>query len=691
MKLTMVVALALVVAPILALKTSSDSITVNNGEANANPIRKVVSLLQKMEKKVEEEGEQEKDLFEKFQCHCKKTEKELTASIERATNGATQEDVDSAQASLEQLLHEVEELKKDKIASEASLQAASKQREKDHTRFEKEVTADEDTVTAVGQALQALNGTKATGLLQTQAWLPRLKNSLKRSAAPGSAQQKLLSFLNSADAKTAAPDAVTWMLKDVKTESEEEIVEETSEEKTDVKHFTGVKDSKNQEISVVLNTMERKMTRIGDLKVQIVNMKRDMSDSGASLVENKKMLSQLKTSCAEKSTQWDERQNIRNQELIALRETISMLNSDESLDLFKKTLPSPALIQMKSGLFNAQLYSLRKLLDLPAELSTNPQMNFLTLALSGKKVDMTKVLQMIDGMIGVMKKEADADETKKEYCTKEFSEAGSKITKLGKVIKELDLNGKATQEALQRVTDDIKALQDGIKALDIATAEATEERKAEHVEFSELIESNTQAVKLLGMAANRLNKVYSPSQFVDTTTPSPFDPYSLAQKAASLLHISNFLHKAAPATFGAGYKQNSNGVGVLGMIGTLTGELKQEMAVAKADETNSQKRYEEAVASSKSKREKDLASVQSKAKAKADTEEALVDSHQDKKAKEKKLASTQGMLVDLHKECDFLMQNYDLRKEARQAEQESLVTAKATLNSMSSKSFLQRN
>jgi hypothetical protein len=47
----------------------------------ANPIRKVVTMLQAMEKKVTAEGEKETELFEKFMCYCKNGDEALAASI----------------------------------------------------------------------------------------------------------------------------------------------------------------------------------------------------------------------------------------------------------------------------------------------------------------------------------------------------------------------------------------------------------------------------------------------------------------------------------------------------------------------------------------------------------------------------------------------------------------------------------
>merc|ERR1719211_315542 len=67
--------LALMLAPAAAVE-SRESVT-----ALANPIRKVVTMLQSMQAKVEEEGEKEKALFDKYMCYCKTAGGDLSASI----------------------------------------------------------------------------------------------------------------------------------------------------------------------------------------------------------------------------------------------------------------------------------------------------------------------------------------------------------------------------------------------------------------------------------------------------------------------------------------------------------------------------------------------------------------------------------------------------------------------------------
>ncbi|CAK0852361.1 unnamed protein product [Prorocentrum cordatum] len=79
---------------ILLATSSASSVAVT-----ANPVRKVVTLLQKMEVAVKAEGEKEKDLFDKFMCYCKTGTGDLTTSISAAETKISTLTADTASAS----------------------------------------------------------------------------------------------------------------------------------------------------------------------------------------------------------------------------------------------------------------------------------------------------------------------------------------------------------------------------------------------------------------------------------------------------------------------------------------------------------------------------------------------------------------------------------------------------------------
>merc|ERR1719232_2293996 len=83
---------------------------------------------------------------------------------------------------------------------------------------------------------------------------------------------------------------------------------------------------------------------------------------------------------------------------------------------------------------------------------------------------------------------------------------------------------------------------------------------------------------------------------------------------------------------------------------------------------------------SAAKRSDDKKQISDKQGAKADAEEAL-QSHTDAKAEStKELAGVGEYIGSLHGECDWLLQYYDVRKEARTSEIEAIGKAKAVLS-----------
>merc|ERR550537_2042224 len=148
-----------------------------------------------------------------------------------------------------------------------------------------------------------------------------------------------------------------------------------------------------------------------------------------------------------------------------------------------------------------------------AQGSGRPELNFLALALQGKKVDFSKVIKMIDNMVATLKKEQQDDNDKKEYCEMQFDAADDKKKGLERSVSNLEKAIAKEKEAIATLAEEIKALEDGIVSLDKSVAEATEQRKEQNQEYTELIASDAAAKELLGFAKNRLNKFYNPKLY----------------------------------------------------------------------------------------------------------------------------------------------------------------------------------
>merc|ERR1712050_343422 len=120
--------------------------------------------------------------------------------------------------------------------------------------------------------------------------------------------------------------------------------------------------------------------------------------------------------------------------------------------------------------------------------------------------------------------------------------------------------------------------------------------------------------------------------------------------------------------------------GVIAMLDLLISDLAKEIAEAETDEKNSQADYETMMSESRAKRTTDSKALAGKSSAKADME-AELQAHQERlTAGKRELMATLKYISSLHAECDWLLQYFDVRKEARAGEVDSLKRAKAVLS-----------
>merc|ERR1719281_762038 len=121
-----------------------------------------------------------------------------------------------------------------------------------------------------------------------------------------------------------------------------ELAEDSATEAAAIKTYEELMAAKEKEVNALTKSIEEKMVRLGDLQVEIVEMKEDLDDTSKGLLEDKKFLADLAKNCALKTKEHDANMKLRSEELLALADTIKILNDDDALELFKKTLPGAA-------------------------------------------------------------------------------------------------------------------------------------------------------------------------------------------------------------------------------------------------------------------------------------------------------------------------------------------------------------
>merc|ERR1719222_1360754 len=116
------------------------------------------------------------------------------------------------------------------------------------------------------------------------------------------------------------------------------------------------------------------------------------------------------------------------------------------------------------------------------------------------------------------------------------------------------------------------------------------------------------------------------------------------------------------------------------MIDLIIKDLDKEMTEARTTEKDAQADYETMMKDSAAKRADDSKSLADKESALADMQASLASSTDSLTSTNKELGATLQYIQSLHAECDWLIQYYTVRKEARASEIDALSKAKAVLS-----------
>merc|ERR1719316_354876 len=428
--------------------------------------------------------------------------------------------------------------------------------------------------------------------------------------------------------------------------------------------------------------------------VALAEMENDLEDTKEALAEDKKFLADLDGNCEKKKAEWEEYKKMQAMEMVALADTIKVLNDDDALELFKKTLPGASSfmqVQVTNKMMQKRALSL-----LQAAHKHDPRLDIVLLALRGKKMGFDKIIKMIDDLIVTLKTEQTNDDEKKSYCLAEFDKYEDKAKELKLDISDLEKAIADGKETIETATSEIAALTKGIKKLDKSVAEATATRKEEHDDYVETLAQNTAAKDVLAFAKNRLNKFYNPKLYkappkrelteeeritvnMGGTLAPTAAPGGIAGTGISAAQTG--AAPPPPPEANLAYKKSGEeSGGVMAMMDLMIADLDKDIQTSKVTEKDAQKEYEEFMADSSEKRALDSKAITDKEAAKAETETQLQTDKDSKGSTLMQAMENAKYIAGLHEDCDWLLKYYETRKTARSGEIDALGKAKAVLS-----------
>merc|ERR1719272_825896 len=272
-----------------------------------------------------------------------------------------------------------------------------------------------------------------------------------------------------------------------------------------------------------------------------------------------------------------------------------------------------------------------------------------TLAQQAKLDAFAKVKKSIQDMVTNLVKEKEDEIKHKDFCIEEINNNERDIE-----MKERDKADKSAKiDDLTVTIDELSKAMEGLK-LEIAEMQvqmkrAGEDREKENKNFQMEIADQRATQKLLAAALGVLKGFYEKA--------------ALGQKGKVAL-------PGAPQF--AKQEKNAASGGVMGMIQNVINDSKALEAEAIRGEEQAQKAYEEFVMDTNNSVEQKSKDLVSKASDKGKTEGALVETKQEMDNTLGELEDLYNENADLHKSCDFILKNFEIRQTSRDEEIEAL-------------------
>ncbi|CAE7195223.1 unnamed protein product [Symbiodinium natans] len=650
-----------------------------------NPVKKIIDMLETMRNKVQEEGEEKSKVFEKYMCYCKSSAAKLNSELDQAATGLPQlrsrvREVIALQATLES---EVSQHKKDRDEANNAMASASALRKKESEAYLKESTSEKQTLDSVTEAIKALEKGQGQSFLQTQQALALQRLSM--SADMTTEHRDLLSAFLAGEQQPSS-SRIVGMLKQMKEEIANDVSELVEMEKQRLAEHESLLEAKQKEGEAAMKAMEEKMLRLGELKVEAQMVKDDIQEKVDGQKESSDFFLDLNQTCEAKQQAWNAYQASQAEEIQALTETVEFLEENDvqhavrgaltssSLVQKLKTRPAPAFSWPDSGFYAGGRLSLLQLsagsARDQASYGRTADYAYAEMGLRGDRPSLEVAINKIVDLHGVLDKEQASDEDRKKYCEKKLRQAD-----LAQQSKEREIQDAASimatyENELSTVVDEIKDMDKGMKELDAQVTEVTNTRKSEHEAFVKARDTNNEALELLDVAAQRIERFYSRSfvQVQHNTT------YGASRLASS---------KAVPEADLTYRKQGESSTRLVMLFSRIKADIQKQTETLESDDKVGQAEYENIVKNSNQKKLISNKSLGSKQAAKAELQVTLQRSREELRSQKQALLAVEEEIRGLHAECDFLLKNFDMRQDARQSEHRSLTRAKATLEAAS--------
>jgi len=677
------------------------------GSTSLSPVTRVVQLLKDLLEKTEQEHKAEEDLYETFVCWATSIIGQKEAS--NAAANSRLETLKTYLADLEagriELTSERADLTKEIETLNADMELAQDMRKKENEDFEEAKDEMEKAIKALTAAIEVLkDATKdhKTGVL--------LKMSDRFSVMGGSrtAEAAVLThatklgdrFLSRGDAvflhRLLTGEVPTWdwkklnrpatfkksykarsfKIQDILAKLLEtfttNLQDATAKEKESQATFDKLMDSKGAELSAAEEALEKMEKENGARGMSKAETKEEIGMLTSQVEADTKYIKQVQDALADKKEEWKWRQELRMKEQEAISKAISILHSDDSRDLFKKSFASQGYfflqVQEQSQKRGKQRGAFQAL-HAASMVSGDTRLGVLASRLAaGGHFD--EVIEEIDKMVVMLKDEAAEDLKHKETCESDRAEDTRDAIKFSRTMDENTELIRTLKSEIEEILKDIDEKEKEVKEMQDQIAELTKIREDENREYLSAKADDEAASELVAQAQDVLETFYKENNLM------------LAQKTAKqpFTAAAGEAPPPPPTTWEGGYTgKTDESTGIVAILGMIKEDIDKDLEKATNSEKEAVALFDETVKELNSNIENAEKLVISLKITQGEKEKSVEDTKDARSKTAGELEAVMEKIKNAESGCDFFTINFPLRAKDRQIEIDGLLKAKAIL------------
>jgi len=675
-------------------------------DAKMAAVNKVVDMMTDLHTKVTKEGEDEAATYLEFKRFCDDTSLEKNNAISAGTDkkNSLESAIDAGEARKEELEKKISDLLADLDASDKAQKDAKAERKMTLEKYESEAADLQSALDSLAKAIKTLKASAKPSLVQVQALQTTIRNAVDMADALGMETQHVKGMVFLQQAPDVPMENYKFHSKEI-IEMLEKLEKDFRQTKIDVDevevksvHDFDMLIQKETDITADLN--HQLDTAKKNKEKTIAKLAADNEDLVATnklLADDKEYLASLTKMCDDKKTTYDQRVEVRTDELSALQAAIDIVKGQvsektssstirfvqqavrarmadaaatsptamEAIEAEAEAADAPSFLQVSSSTEEPRAV-IADLLKTDGERLHSQMLTALASRITSSADPFKKIKGLIKEMIDRLLKEAADEAGQKAFCDKATKDANQKRDYASDEVRALNAEQATLEAKRDKLTDELAELHEQIETLDADMAAADKEREEEAAEAKVAMEEAKIGLDAIKSAIDILDKFYK----------------TAAKESVELGLMQGPFEDAPDAGFDNGEAYTGAGGasgGIIGMMEVIKSDFERTISETTANEEKAEKDHFKFMTESKMSHAKKSMGHEVKDTQLGDTKDHLSNARANFRSNLAQMRQAIEELKELRPQCVDTGMSYEERVARREDEIESLKKADCIL------------